>query len=310
MVILKGSVLIQGWNNLKSCSNNEAISPKVDPILYSMVPLSFWGGVDPMSGTVIDATHPWYGRNIARAAVALPSGRGSCTGSQVMLELILNGFSPSVIITREVDPILCVAAVIAKELITSSNEIGEEYISIPSIYCLEVDGFQKLGEELMLNNETLDDALSSVAAQGFCRVLRQPTNNEGKCSLAYLAFGKTKEPLTNIEIPDRESSVVSSSTLVLTPEEQSILNGTHYDAQYQSKAHQLAMRTVVEMAKILQAKRLIPISQAHIGKNAICFNGRNLRIQFLQSDIKIAFPPFLHHRRLHLYWERRVGICK
>ncbi len=265
MVILRGSVLVQGSNSFKTCSSEEEIRPNVDPILYSMVPLSFWGGVDPLSGTVIDRTHPWYGRNIARAAVALPSGRGSCTGSQVMLELILNGFSPSIIITREVDPILCGAAVIAQELITPTEK-GKEHISIPSIYCLEGDGFQKLGEELMLGNES--------AAAGFCRLLTHPTDDEGHCNLAYLAFGKTEEQLMNKEIIDRDSvneSVVSSSILVLTPEEQSILNGTHSDTKYQSKAHQLAMRTVVKMAKILQAKRLIPISQAHIGKNILSF---------------------------------------
>jgi predicted aconitase with swiveling domain len=272
MVILRGSLLVQGSNSFKTSSSEEEMRPNVDPILYSMVPLSFWGGVDPLSGTVIDRTHPWYGRNIARAAVALPSGRGSCTASQVMLELILNGFAPSIIITMEVDPILCVAAVIAQELIAPADE-GKEYISIPSIYCLEGDGFQKLGEELMFGSDSLDDEMSSAAA-GFCRILTHPTYNEGHCNLAYLAFGETEEQLTNIEIKDVESmngSVGSSSILVLTPEEQSILNGTHSDTKYQSKAHQLAMRTVVKMAKILQAKRLIPISQAHIGKNVLSF---------------------------------------
>ena len=62
-------------------------------VLYSDVGLSFWGGVCPESGTVIDARHPLAGQCITGKILCLPSGRGSCTGSQVVLELVLNGDS-------------------------------------------------------------------------------------------------------------------------------------------------------------------------------------------------------------------------
>jgi hypothetical protein len=39
--------------------------------------------VDPLDGVVIDHTHPLHGQCIAGKVLAIPSGRGSCTGSQV-----------------------------------------------------------------------------------------------------------------------------------------------------------------------------------------------------------------------------------
>lgn len=47
-------------------------------LLYTDTPISFMGGVDPLSGVVIDAHHPLRGRSIARRILAIPSGRGSC----------------------------------------------------------------------------------------------------------------------------------------------------------------------------------------------------------------------------------------
>lgn len=267
MIVLRAAVLVQGHlSGNKACSNEDE-RRNVQPTLHSTVPLSFWGGVDPLSGEVIDHTHPLYGRNIANTVVAIPSGRGSCTGSQVMLELILNGVAPSIILTKEVDPILCVAAIVAQELFTSADEEDRNFL-IPSICCLQDDGFQKLGDELVLSGNTSSkDSLLSSSSSGFCKLLTQPSSDEGDSSLAYLAFGKTEQQLCSIEIPMRDLENESSSVepnLVLTAEEQAILDGTYSDQKYHSKAHQVAMRTIVRMAKILQAKRLIPISQAHI----------------------------------------------
>ena len=86
-------------------------------VLYSDVGLSFWGGVCPESGTVIDARHPLAGQCITDKILCLPSGRGSCTGSQVVLELVLNGVGPRAILTREVDDIIALGGVVAEELL-------------------------------------------------------------------------------------------------------------------------------------------------------------------------------------------------
>ena len=97
--------------------------------LYSNVGISFWGGIDPNNGKIIDQTHPLHGECVENKILCIPSGRGSCTGSQVMLELILNGKGPRAIILRSADSILCTGAVIAEEF------FGDEFplMAIPII---------------------------------------------------------------------------------------------------------------------------------------------------------------------------------
>lgn len=85
------------------------------PVLFSAVGLSFWGGVD-LNGRVVDARHPLYKQSLKDHIIALPGGVGSCTGSQVLLELILGNASPAGIIVRHRDEVLSVASIVAAEL--------------------------------------------------------------------------------------------------------------------------------------------------------------------------------------------------
>jgi len=82
-------------------------------LLRSDVGLSFWGGVDPFTGAVIDRHHPLSGACVTGAILAIPSGRGSCTGSSVMLELISNGHAPAGLILGEPDEILALGVLVA-----------------------------------------------------------------------------------------------------------------------------------------------------------------------------------------------------
>ena len=86
------------------------------PVLYSDTGLSFWGGVDPLTGIVIDHHHPLFGQCISGTVLAIPSGRGSCTGSCVMLELILNGVAPKALILEQREEILPLGVIIAEEM--------------------------------------------------------------------------------------------------------------------------------------------------------------------------------------------------
>lgn len=85
-------------------------------LLFSQTGLSFWGGVDADSGDVIDHHHPLYGRSLAGNVLAIPGGRGSCTGSSVLLELILNGRAPAALLLCEADEILVLGALVAWRL--------------------------------------------------------------------------------------------------------------------------------------------------------------------------------------------------
>lgn len=86
------------------------------PVLAFAEGLSFWGGVDPASGTVIDTHHPSYGAALAGAIVMMPTSRGSCTGSGVLLELIQNGQAPAALVFREAEDVLTLGAIVAQQL--------------------------------------------------------------------------------------------------------------------------------------------------------------------------------------------------
>lgn len=79
-------------------------------------PLSFWGGVDPATGDVVDVHHPQRGANVAGRILVLPAGRGSSSSSSVLAEAIRAGAAPAAIVLLEPDPILALGAIVAREL--------------------------------------------------------------------------------------------------------------------------------------------------------------------------------------------------
>lgn len=86
------------------------------PVLACAEGLSFWGGVDPASGTIIDAHHPRRGESVAGRVVLMPSSRGSCSGSGVLLELALNGHAPAALVFREAEDVLTLGALVAARM--------------------------------------------------------------------------------------------------------------------------------------------------------------------------------------------------
>ncbi len=85
-------------------------------ILFCQEGLSFWGGVDPDTGVIIDAHHLNQGSSLAGRIVLMPTSRGSCSGSGVLLQLARNGQAPAALIFREEENILTLGAMIAARL--------------------------------------------------------------------------------------------------------------------------------------------------------------------------------------------------
>lgn len=84
--------------------------------LVSNKPISFWGGLDPKTGRIIDLRHDRCGEMAAGRVFVFPAEKGSSTASAVLLELIRIGKAPAAIITRELAPILVLGAVVAQQL--------------------------------------------------------------------------------------------------------------------------------------------------------------------------------------------------
>ena len=88
----------------------------VGPVLVLDEPLSFWGGLDPETGDVVDVRHPQRGANVVGRILVMPSGRGSSSSSSVLAEAIRAGTAPAAIVLGEADPILALGAIVAREL--------------------------------------------------------------------------------------------------------------------------------------------------------------------------------------------------
>lgn len=86
------------------------------PVIATSEALSFWGGIDPATGNVIDVHHPLHGTCISGTVLLMPSSRGSCTGSGVLLDLILTGRAPAALIFAEAEDVLTLGALVAAEM--------------------------------------------------------------------------------------------------------------------------------------------------------------------------------------------------
>lgn len=118
---MPGSNALTGRSLIPGCAQGA--------LLFADVGLSFWGGVDPCSGEVIDRHHPLSGEHLAGRVLAIPSGRGSCTGSSVLMELISNGHAPAALVLAEADEILTLGVLVAQMIFERSLPvlcIGQE----------------------------------------------------------------------------------------------------------------------------------------------------------------------------------------
>jgi uncharacterized protein len=94
------------------------VSPGIisGPVLLLSQPISFWGGVDPASGRIIDVRHPECGLPVAGCVLGLPGMIGSSSASAVLLELVHAGHAPAAILMPEPDAILLLGLIVASEM--------------------------------------------------------------------------------------------------------------------------------------------------------------------------------------------------
>lgn len=81
--------------------------------LVSPEPISFLGGVDPETGTVIEKGHPLEGQSISGRVLVFPTGKGSTVGSYTMYRLAKNDLAPAAIINAQSEAIIAVGAIIS-----------------------------------------------------------------------------------------------------------------------------------------------------------------------------------------------------
>jgi len=107
-------------------------------VLISDQGISFYGGVDPATGIVVEKGHPLEGKSVKDKILVFPQGKGSTVGSYTLYRMKKNGTAPKAMINKETETIVAVGAIISE---------------IPMLDKLEKDPFEILkdGQRVKVN---------------------------------------------------------------------------------------------------------------------------------------------------------------
>ena len=86
------------------------------PVLATRQAISFWGCVDPATGLISDKRHDLFGEAVSGRILVFPFGKGSSTGSLMILELLRLDLAPAAIINIRTEPLLATGPVVGKHV--------------------------------------------------------------------------------------------------------------------------------------------------------------------------------------------------
>jgi len=107
--------------------------------LVTSMPISFYGGVDPNTGVVIEKGHELQGVSIKGKILVFPQGKGSTVGSYTLYRLKKNNAAPAAMINKETETIVAVGAIISE---------------IPFIDKVDISKI-KTGDKITVKNDTV-----------------------------------------------------------------------------------------------------------------------------------------------------------
>jgi predicted aconitase with swiveling domain len=82
--------------------------------LTTTQPISFYGGVDPNTGEVIEKGHELQGKTVTGKVLVFPNGKGSTVGSYTLYRMKKNGTAPAAIVNKDCETIVAVGAIISE----------------------------------------------------------------------------------------------------------------------------------------------------------------------------------------------------
>ena len=107
--------------------------------LVTEMPISFYGGVDPTTGVVIEKGHQLNGQSLKGKILIFPQGKGSTVGSYTLYRMKKNGTAPAAMINKETETIVAVGAIISE---------------IPFVDKIDISQI-KTGMKLAIENDTI-----------------------------------------------------------------------------------------------------------------------------------------------------------
>jgi predicted aconitase with swiveling domain len=97
--------------------------------------ISFYGGIDPDTGKVVEVGHELEGQSITGKILVFPTGKGSTVGSYTMYRMKKNNTAPAAIVNEKIDTIIAVGCIISE---------------IPCVDKIDVKNF-KTGQKMIVN---------------------------------------------------------------------------------------------------------------------------------------------------------------
>ena len=82
--------------------------------LVTTMPISFYGGVDPNTGIVLEKGHELQGQSVKGKILVFPQGKGSTVGSYTLYRMKKNGTAPTAMVNKETETIIAVGAIISE----------------------------------------------------------------------------------------------------------------------------------------------------------------------------------------------------
>jgi len=110
--------------------------------LVTSMPISFYGGVDPNTGIVLEKGHELQGVSVKGKILVFPQGKGSTVGSYTLYRMKKNGTAPLGMVNKETETIVAVGAIISE---------------IPFIDKVDVSKF-KTGSKVSIENDIVSIA--------------------------------------------------------------------------------------------------------------------------------------------------------
>ena len=129
-------------------------------VLVSDEPLSFWGGYDYQTGTIVDQRHPLAGQKGAGRILALPFTRGSSTTTAVLLEAVKAGTAPVAILTTSPDSFFALASIVADEMYAKPIPLivlsGDDFAALKNGQRLTIREDGTVSDELLMTRTPTD----------------------------------------------------------------------------------------------------------------------------------------------------------
>jgi predicted aconitase with swiveling domain len=107
---LKGRIIYKGKGEGEALTTNQ--------------PISFYGGVDPNTGVVIEKGHEMQGQSVKGKVLVFPTGKGSTVGSYTLYRMKKNGTAPAGIVNTECETVVAVGAIISEIPCVDSVDIS------------------------------------------------------------------------------------------------------------------------------------------------------------------------------------------